>query len=89
MGEHWHACFGLDARDEAFATARHDDVDRAVQAGQHHADRRAVARRHQRDRSFGQAGFTQALHQAFMDGATGAKTVGAAAQHHGIARLQT
>ena len=36
----------------------------------------------------GRSGFAQALHQAFMDRAAGAETVGAAAQDHGIAGLQ-
>ena len=47
MGEHRHARFLLHARDQALAAARHDHVDRAVEPGEHHADRGAVARRHQ------------------------------------------
>ena len=38
--------------------------------------------------SFGQAGFAQSLHQAFMDRAAGTETVGAAAQDHGVAGFQ-
>ena len=74
MREHRHARLGLHARDQALAAARHDHVDAAVQAGQHLADRGAVARRHQLDRILRQAGFAQALHQAVMDGAAGAET---------------
>ena len=85
MGEHRHPRFGFDAGDEAFSPARHDDVDAAVDTRKRQADRGAVARRHQRDRSFGEARFAQALHQAFMDRAAGAETVGAAAQDHGVA----
>ena len=88
MREHRHARFGLDARDQALAAARHDHVDAAVQSGQQQADRGAVARRHQRDRGFRQTGLAQALHQAVMDGAAGAETVGAAAQDHGVAGFQ-
>ena len=61
---------------------------RAVEAGQHQPDRGAVARRHQLDRGFRQAGLAQALHQAGMDRAAGAETVGAAAQDHRVAGFQ-
>ena len=37
MREHRHARFGLDARDQALAAARHDHVDAAVQAAQQQA----------------------------------------------------
>ena len=88
MREHRHARLGLDARDEALAAARHDHVDRAVEPAEQQPDRGAVAGRHQRDRGFGQVGFAQALHQALMDRAAGAETVGAAAQDHGVAGFQ-
>ena len=61
MREHRHARLRLHARDQALAAARHDHVDVAVEAGEHLADRRAVARRHQLDRVFRQAGVAQAL----------------------------
>ena len=40
MREHRHARFGLHARDQALAAARHDDVDGAVETVQHHRRRR-------------------------------------------------
>ena len=42
MREHRHARLLLHALDEALAAARHDDVDAAVEAGQHVADGGAV-----------------------------------------------
>ena len=59
MREHRHARLRLHARDQALAAARHDHVDRAVEAGEHHPDRGAVARRHERDRGLRQAGRAQ------------------------------
>ena len=50
--EYRHARFGLNARDQAFAATRHNDVDIAVEARQHHADGRAVAGRDKLDGSF-------------------------------------
>ena len=88
MREYRHARLGLDARDEAFAAARHDHVDAAVQSAQQEPDRRTVARRHQRDRGFRQSRLAQSLRQALMDRAARAKTVRAAAQDHGVAGLQ-
>ena len=88
MREHRHARLLLHARDQALAAARHDDVDAAVEAFEHHADGGAVARRHQRDRVLGQVGFAQALGERGMDGARRAVAVGAAAQDHGVAGLQ-
>ena len=64
MREHRHARLALHARDQALAAARHDDVDGAVEAGQHQPDRGAIAGRHQRDRGLGQVGFAQAVRQA-------------------------
>ena len=88
MREHRHARLALHARDQAFAAARHDDVDIAVEALQHHADRAAVAGRNQRDRGLRQIGFAQPFGQSGMDGARRAMAVGAAAQDHGVAGLQ-
>ena len=59
-----------------------------LKSRQQQSDRGAVARRHQRDRSLGKPGLAQALHQAIMDRAAGAETVGAAAQDDGVARFQ-
>ena len=88
MREHRHARFGLHARDQALAAARHDDVDGAVEPCEHHADRGAVARRHQRDRVLGQVRFAQALRERGMDRARRAMAVRAAAQDHGVAGLE-
>ena len=41
--EYRHARFGLNARDQAFAAARHDDVDISVETRQHQSDGCAVA----------------------------------------------
>ena len=88
MREHRHARLALHARDQALAAARHDDVDLAVEAGEHHADRGAVAGRHQRDRRLRQVGFAQALGQRGVDRARRAMAVRAAAQDHGVAGFQ-
>ena len=88
MREHRHARFRLHAADQTLAAARHDDVDIAVEAGQHQPDRGAVARRHQLDGGFGQTGLAQALLERGMDGAARAQAVGAAAQDRGIAGFQ-
>ena len=61
--EYRHARFRLHARDQAFAAARHDDVDIAVEPGQHQPDRGAVARRHELNGGFRQTGFAQAFRQ--------------------------
>ena len=88
MGEDRHARLRLHARDEALAAARHDDVERAVEAGEHGADRGAVARRHELDRRLGQAGLGQAGAQRLGDGAAAAEALGAAAQDRRIAGLE-
>ena len=56
MGEDRHARLVLDARDQALAAARHDDVDRSGEPGEHQADGSAVARRHDLDRFRGKPG---------------------------------
>ena len=88
MREHRHARLRLHARDQALAAARHDDVDGAVEPGEHHPDRGAVARRHQLDRGFGQRGRAQALGQRGVDRAIAAMALRAAAQDRGIAGLE-
>ena len=88
MREHRHARFLLHARDQALAAARHDHVDGAVEAGEHHADRGAVARRHELDRVRRQAGFAQPGDDRVVDGAVGALALGAAAQDRGVAGLE-
>ena len=88
MREYRHARFGLDARDQALAAARHDHIDGAVQSAQQQAHRGAVTGRHQRDRSLRQTRFAQSLHQAVVDRAAGPETVGATAQDHRVAGFQ-
>ena len=55
MREDGHARFVLYALHEAFAAARHDDVDGAVEAAQHRADGFAIGRRDELDRGFGES----------------------------------
>jgi hypothetical protein len=88
MRKHRHPRFRLDARDEAFSPARHDHVDAAVQSGEQQAHRGAIARRYQRDGSFGQPCLAKPLNQAVVDRAAGTETVGAAAQDHRVAGFQ-
>ena len=88
MREHRHPRFLLHARDQALAAARHDHVDGAVEAGEHHPDRGAVARRHQLDRVRRQAGLREPVDDRVVDGAVGALALGAAAQDRGIAGLE-
>ena len=61
--EYRHARFGLNARDQAFAAARHDHVEIAVEPGQHHANGRAVAGRDELDGSLRQIGSAQPFGQ--------------------------
>jgi hypothetical protein len=55
MREDRHARLVLHALDQAFAAARHDDVEISVEARSIIADRGAVGRRHQLDRILRQA----------------------------------
>ena len=88
MREYRHARFGLHARDEALAAARNNHVDGAVEAGEHQPDRCALARRDERNAFLGQAGLAQPLRERAMDRLRGPMTFRAAAQDHGIARLE-
>ncbi len=88
MGEDRDARLGLHARDQAFAAARHQHVDVAVEASEHHADGGTVARGNELNGGFRQAGGAQALGERFDDGAAGAQAIGAAAQDRGVARLE-
>ena len=63
MREHRHARFFLHARDEAFAAARNDEVDGAVEALEHFADRCAIRRPDQLDGGFRQSRSLQARFQ--------------------------
>ncbi len=88
MGEDRHPRLGLHPADQVLAAARHDHVDGAIEAGEHHADRVAVAGRDERDRRGGQPGFDQALDHRGMDRAARAEALGAAAQDRRIAGLE-
>ena len=74
-----YACFRLHALDQALAAARYDDVDRAVETAEHHADGDAVARRHQLDGGFRQAGLAETECDRRVDGTAGMGRVRAAA----------
>ena len=67
MREDRHTGFRLHPRHEAFTTARHDDINRAVQAAEKRADSGAVGHRHQLNGMLGKAGYLQAFHEAGMD----------------------
>src|SRR5690606_3555167 len=82
------ACLLLHAGNERLAAARHDDVDIATKAAQHLAHGFAIGGRDNLDRRLGQAGTTQPVDQAGMDGAHRIDAVRAAAQDHRIARFQ-
>ena len=88
MGEDRHARLGLHPRDQAFAAARHDHVDGAVEAGQHGADGGAVAGGNELDARLGQARFLEPGGEAGMDQPRGVKTLRASAQNGGVARFQ-
>ena len=68
VAEHGRLRLGLDAGDQALAAARDDDVDGAVQSGQHQADSLAVGGVDQLDRIGGQAGFGEGLGDQGGDG---------------------
>ena len=88
MREDRNPRFVLHARDQTFSAARHDHIDIAAEAGQHLADRRAVANGHQLDRILGQSGGAKALHHCGMDRTRRAVRIRAAAQDRGVAGLQ-
>ena len=88
MGEDRHPRLALHAPDQAFAAARNDHVEIAVEAVQHLADGGAVGGRHQLDGIFRQAGRLQPFDQAGMDGGGRIERIRAAAQDHRIAGLE-
>ena len=88
MREHRHARLALHALDQRLAAARHDHVERAAETRQHLPDRLARGERRARDRRFRQARLGEAGDETGVDRGGGVETVGAAAQHHGIAALQ-
>ena len=73
MGEDRDARLRLHARDEALAAARHDDVERAVEAGEHGPDRGTVARRHELDRCSRKTGLGEPGAQRLGDDAAAAE----------------
>src|SRR5690606_12035996 len=87
MGKDRHAGLGLDPGDQRFAAPGHDDVDIAVEALEHFANRFPVGRGHELDAFHRQAGQMQAIEQAIDNGAGGMEAVAAAAQDDGIARF--
>ena len=68
MREHRHARLALHPIDQALAAARHDDVERAAEALQHLADRRARCEGRARDGRLGEARFPKAVDEAGVDG---------------------
>ena len=88
MGEDRHAGLFLHPFDEALAAARHDDVDRAVEAGKQGADRAAIARRDEGDRLARQPCPFKAGNQGRVDRLGGAEACRSRAQDRGVARLQ-
>ncbi len=67
MREDRNARLLLHARDQALAAARHDDVDIALQPGEHGADGGAVRRVDERNRRLRQSRRLQARDEAGMD----------------------
>ncbi len=59
VGEHRYPRLGLHPRHQRLAAARHDHVQRPVQARQHHSDRLTVGVRHDGNRIGRQASFSQ------------------------------
>jgi len=84
MSKDRHPRLGLHEPHEPLAAARHDHVD-GVGHGQHLAHCGAVARGHQLNRIFGQAGGAQPLDQAGMDRGRGMIAFRATAQDHRVA----
>ena len=88
MGEHRDPRLALHPVDQALSAAGHDDVERAVQAAQHLADRLARGEGRARDRGLRQARGLEAVGEAGMDRGRRVKTVRSAAQHHSVAALE-
>ena len=88
MREHRHARFLLHACDEAFAAARNDEVDSAVEAFEHLADGRAIRRADQLDGSFRQTGLLQARFQRRVNRHRRTQRFRSAAQDHRVAGFQ-
>jgi len=86
VAQHRGAGLGLDAGDQALAAARDDQVDRAVQALEDHADGGAIGRLHRLHRAGGQAGGHQAALDRRVDREVRGDALRAAAQDHRVAR---
>ena len=87
MGEDRHPRLRLHPRDEALAAARHDHVEGAVEAGQHGADGRAVAGRHQLNGVLRQAGLCEAVPHGVGENGRGPEAVRSGAQDRRVAGL--
>ena len=88
MGKDRHTRLVLNARDEALAAARHDDVEMAGEAFQHLADGRTIGGGHDLDRRFGQPRLFEPGPQGGMDRGRGPRRIRTTAQDDGIAGLQ-
>ena len=73
---------------ETLAAPWHNDVDAAVEAGEHRTDGSAIADRHQRNRRLRQVRGGKALGESGMDRGIGMMRLGAAAQDRSIAGLE-
>ncbi len=89
MTDDGNARFLLHSFHQTATAARHDDVDELGHARQHVTHRRAIGRRHDLNRCFGQAGGAQTGGQTFVNGFDRAIALAAAAKDHRVARLQT
>ena len=88
MREDRHARLRLHAGDQILAAARHDDIECAIEPGEHRAHGGAFPCRHQRDRGGRQSGIEQTFDQRGMHRARRAETFGTAAQDRGVAGLE-
>src|SRR5258705_13174111 len=89
MREHGHARFLLHARNQALAATRDNDIDRAIEALEHLADRLAVCRRHELRRCRRKARSAKPLHEAGMDDLARMPAFRSAAQDARVAGLET
>ncbi len=86
VAQHRHPAFVGDPVDQRAPAARHDEVEPASRA-QQLAHGRAIGGRHELHAILGQAGGLECTAQQLDDGTRGMEAVGAATQHHRIARL--
>ena len=88
MGKDGNPRLALHPRHEPLAAPGHDDVEIAVQSGQHGPDRRPVPGRDEADGVGRQTRLLQAVRDGLGDGVSGPKTLRPGAKHRGIARLE-